>query len=467
MVKRLLDKRANKKRMGFAAAFLLLLSSLVLTFISNQKMIGQTEIINRTNYILHTLQKSVLAAGKSESALKNYFITNDSSSIRDCMVYRAEAKEALGKADSLFASNPVQQKNLDDLKRLVFSRINLEDSLLRVFSEKGNGNAEIKPLVVRGTALMKEIEEQSIRMQDYEDHVWKMRSENVANYSKIISVLDVISVFLAVALTFYSLIVYNKENADKKIESEKAKIFRMELENRVKQLAELNKELINLRGLEKYAVTGRIARTIAHEVRNPLTNINLSIEQLQSESEKDDSSKIFFDMIKRNSDRINNLVNDLLSATRVDDLNFSKVSINDVIDESLLLATDRIQLKKIQIIKNFDPEICEISVDREKVKIAILNIIVNAIEAMKEGGQLEISTESAHEKCVIKISDNGEGMDKAHMDRLFEPYFTTKEKGNGLGLANSQNIILGHGGSIWVESEREKGTTFTITFNIA
>ncbi|MEO9210408.1 MAG: ATP-binding protein, partial [Ginsengibacter sp.] len=103
----------------------------------------------------------------------------------------------------------------------------------------------------------------------------------------------------------------------------------------------------------------------------------------------------------------------------------------------------------------------------EKVKIAFLNMIVNAIEAMGEMGELNISTENYKEKCVVKISDNGIGMDKTHMDRLFEPYFTTKEHGNGLGLANSQNIILGHGGSVTAESEPGKGTSFIISFKFS
>ena len=114
--------------------------------------------------------------------------------------------------------------------------------------------------------------------------------------------------------------------------------------------------------------------------------------------------------------------------------------------------------------KNYDENVCKISVDVEKLKIAFLNIIVNAVEAMEENGTLEITTDSSNNHCTVKISDNGRGMKKPEMDRLFEPYFTTKEKGNGLGLANTQNIILAHKGSISAESEFGKGTSFTITF---
>jgi signal transduction histidine kinase len=116
------------------------------------------------------------------------------------------------------------------------------------------------------------------------------------------------------------------------------------------------------------------------------------------------------------------------------------------------------------VIKKYDTNLCPVSVDIEKIKIAFLNIIVNAVEAMNEDGVLKISSENHDGHCLVRISDNGKGMTKSELDRLFEPYFTTKQKGNGLGLANSQNIILGHKGNITAESEFGKGTTFTITF---
>jgi signal transduction histidine kinase len=128
-------------------------------------------------------------------------------------------------------------------------------------------------------------------------------------------------------------------------------------------------------------------------------------------------------------------------------------------------AADRIELKQIKVVKNYDDNICGILVDIQKIKVAFLNIIVNAIEAMDDGGILTISTENINNKCVSKIKDNGKGMTREQLGRLFEPYFTTKEKGNGLGLANSQNIILGHNGSISAESEPGVGTTFTIIFD--
>ncbi len=106
-------------------------------------------------------------------------------------------------------------------------------------------------------------------------------------------------------------------------------------------------------------------------------------------------------------------------------------------------------------------------VDQEKIQIAFLNIIVNAIEAMDEHGTLHIKTQTKNNRCIAIISDTGKGMTKADVGRLFEPYFTTKEKGTGLGLTNTQNIILSHNANISAESKPGKGTSFTISFDFA
>jgi len=120
-------------------------------------------------------------------------------------------------------------------------------------------------------------------------------------------------------------------------------------------------------------------------------------------------------------------------------------------------------LKKISVEKKYAMEISDITADKEKLKIAFLNIIVNAVEAMPvEKGLLGLKTHSSENKCVITITDNGSGMDEETLSKLFEPYFTNKSKGNGLGLTNSQNIILNHKGSIEVESELGIGTSFII-----
>ena len=181
----------------------------------------------------------------------------------------------------------------------------------------------------------------------------------------------------------------------------------------------------------------------------------------------DENVTMLFDMVSRNSRRINQLITELLNATRFVELDYRPISINSILDDALELAKDRIELNHIKVNKAYGKSLLDIAVDPDKIKIVFLNIIVNAVEAMRPNeGVLNIVTRLEDGRCVAEIRDNGIGMDAASLINLFEPYYTTKSKGNGLGLTNAQNIILNHKGSINVESRPGEGTTFIIKFNI-
>jgi signal transduction histidine kinase len=182
-------------------------------------------------------------------------------------------------------------------------------------------------------------------------------------------------------------------------------------------------KLRELKSMEKFTATGRVARTIAHEVRNPLTNISLAAEQLQELTIQNNESSMLLDMIGRNSIRINQLVSDLLNATKIIELNIRPVNINKILDETLEMAADRLDLSQVKVEKNYATDVCHVAVDEEKIKIAFLNIIVNAIEAMeKSKGILFLRTKNGGDTCIIEIEDNGNGMDEDTLQKLFEPY---------------------------------------------
>lgn len=467
MIKKYLNKISNRTRVGFFAVLFLLFLSYILTYISTQKVVTQDYWLGHTNKVTHAIDNINGFITEAESNFRGYLLTNDKTILNSYDKSIQKTDSAFDKLRLLTKDSKDQQKSLDTLHVLIDRKfLWIEDVISQYSQTHKMPSLFIDENEINNTISTKILDEVN-RMKISESARSSDRSRRVSEYSGLIEILNIVSIAIAVLLTFYSLFVYNKENRAKRIASKKADEYRTQLQTRVQQLADLNTELIELRSLEKYAVTGRIARVIAHEVRNPLTNINLASEQLQSEIENNESTEMLFTMISRNSERINQLVSDLLNTTRVNELSFSKASINDILDASLQLAKDRIELKQIQVVKYYDIDICPISVDVEKVKIAFLNIIVNAIEAMDSSGILEISTSKKDNRCIVKVSDNGKGMSKEEVSRLFEPYFTTKEKGNGLGLANSQNIILGHKGSISAESEISKGTSFTVTFIIS
>lgn len=303
--------------------------------------------------------------------------------------------------------------------------------------------------------------------QFYKETLLNATSNELQARFNVLNIIIIISLLLAFSMVIFGFLTYMRENKARRRADEKVGDYEEQLKQRINQLAGANKELIQMRSIEKFAATGRIARTIAHEVRNPLTNINLAVEQIKTDfPQQTDDLGVLFDMVTRNSNRINQLITDLLNSTKFSELNYKKVCVGNILDEALELAKDRIALNTITVERNYIDKVCNITADAEKLRIAFLNITVNAIEAMESGkGILKAGIRQQGGKYIITIADNGVGMDSDALSRVFEPYFTNKSKGTGLGLTNTQNIILNHKGNITVESEPRKGTTFSITLD--
>jgi PAS domain S-box-containing protein len=216
---------------------------------------------------------------------------------------------------------------------------------------------------------------------------------------------------------------------------------------------------------EKLAATGRLVRTLAHEVRNPLNNINLSVEQIIQQTAEDDM-KMYLEIVQRNGKRIGDLITELLNSSRLSSqVSLEKESLQSVMDGAISAAIDRITLKRIELVVSYPKHNVYALLDQEKIKLAFLNLIINAIEAMEEGaGTLTITISEDEEENLVEIADTGCGISDENMQRLFEPYFTSKRNGMGLGLASTLNIIQSHSAHIDVNSEPGKGTSFIIGF---
>lgn len=219
--------------------------------------------------------------------------------------------------------------------------------------------------------------------------------------------------------------------------------------------------------VEKLGATGRLVRTLAHEVRNPLNNINMSVEQLAHNPEAQES-EIFLDIIQRNSKRIGDLITELLDSARPSDLVFERCTLQGVMDDSIAEALDRITLQRINMQIRYCNEPCWVMANKEKLKIAFLNIIINGVEAMAESkGELDVDIETSNFIHKVMIRDSGCGIPEENISRLFEPYFTSKRNGMGLGLAATLNILQSHKAHIDLSSAVNEGTTFVITFPTA
>ncbi|HYF68041.1 MAG TPA: ATP-binding protein [Ohtaekwangia sp.] len=215
---------------------------------------------------------------------------------------------------------------------------------------------------------------------------------------------------------------------------------------------------------EKLASAGRLVRTLAHEVRNPLNNVQMAVEQLNTATLSEDD-RIFIEIIQRNGKRIDNLIAELLDSYRPTEKTFKVISLQTVLADSVQMASDRITLKSIDIKVNYpSDEPWLIQADEQKLKIAFLNIVVNATEAITNGsGKVEVCLHDHNDAYVVEISDNGCGIPSEILSKLFEPYFTSKRNGMGLGLASTLNIVQAHGGTIDVQSEVNAGSKFIVS----
>lgn len=224
-----------------------------------------------------------------------------------------------------------------------------------------------------------------------------------------------------------------------------------------------------LQRAERSAVVGRLASGIAHEIRNPLNFMNLSIDHLQAACAPEDArrraefSHILI-TIKEEISRLNRLVSDFLGYGRPARLKPRELDARVLIEEvsDLVKAQAEQQGVKIQLTTDKDGD-TKFQADYEQIKTCFSNLMINAVQAMPEGGALNITLQPNQTKLHIEFADTGTGIAPENLAQIFEPYYSTKDTGIGLGLPLTKKIIEEHGGQITVESEPGKGTTFTIT----
>ena len=217
---------------------------------------------------------------------------------------------------------------------------------------------------------------------------------------------------------------------------------------------------------DNLATLGKMAASIAHEIRNPLTAIRGFIQLLDPHM-REIGKQEYVRIILSEIDRANNIIFEFLNSSKPALPLKQKVQVDMLLRQSILLAESEAHMKGCELhYEIFDPEMT-VSVDVRQIKQVLLNLIRNAMDAIEEAGdgrkgRIDITARREGANVLITVRDNGKGMDRATMSRLFDPFFTTKEAGTGLGLSVSYRIITNHGGTIAVDSTPGEGTEFTI-----
>lgn len=219
---------------------------------------------------------------------------------------------------------------------------------------------------------------------------------------------------------------------------------------------------------EKLASVGRLSAGVAHEINNPLTTILTTAMLIQEDLGPDDPTYAELSIITNEALRCRKIVTNLLNFARQTQPNKKKHNINEIVLACISLTQKQAAFKDVSVADDLCDSLPRTLVDKGQIEQAMINLIINAVEATPAGGSIRVSTRSAHRNGFIdiEVADTGEGIPENRQTRIFDPFFTTKEDGTGLGLAITHGIIEQHGGTIEVTSVPGLGTTFTITLPV-
>jgi len=218
---------------------------------------------------------------------------------------------------------------------------------------------------------------------------------------------------------------------------------------------------------DRLITTGEMAANIAHEIKNPLTGALGALEIIMEDMPEGNSCIVIMQEIIVQLQRINQAVNDLLSYARPADPVFEKVNLNEIIKRTLSLLKSQIKTENIKVNLFLMKDVPIITADEKLIQQLFWNILLNAVQSMKNNGTLTVKTEKENSTVKIEIQDTGKGIPKDNYEKIFKPFFTNKHKGTGLGLAISKRIVEQHSGEISIKSEVGKGTTFIIKLPIS
>lgn len=258
------------------------------------------------------------------------------------------------------------------------------------------------------------------------------------------------------------------EKNDKKMKGLKQETRNLltELDNAYKALRKTQEELVVR---EKLSVAGGLAAGVAHEIRNSLNIIGISVQYLHDKFNPEDERREFTEAIMNKVEKLNSVATDLLHFARPHNPKFKKNDIHKILDRTLSLVKFKCDVQEVKLVKEYSLNLPLIEMDNELMEQVILNLIDNAFWAMPEGGKLIITTRVLPENnfIEIKIADTGCGISRMDIPNIFDPFFTQRENETGLGLSIVHRITEEHKGFINVESELKKGTTFTIRLPVS
>lgn len=238
----------------------------------------------------------------------------------------------------------------------------------------------------------------------------------------------------------------------------------------LKDITERKSKEARLRRAESLASLSTLAAGVAHEIKNPLGSIGIHIQLMQKSLQEEDIARDrvqgYIDVVNEEVSRLNKIVVDFLFAMRPMNVELDDGDLNDVVQGVLDFVQYELESSDIELEVELAPRLPRIELDEKYLKQALMNIVKNAIAAMPEGGTLRVQTERSGDEVRLSIGDTGVGMSEDVAEKIFEPYFTTKDFGSGIGLTLVYKVVKEHLGEVFVDTEEGRGTTFTLSFPV-
>ena len=231
------------------------------------------------------------------------------------------------------------------------------------------------------------------------------------------------------------------------------------IDERAKERRELEKQLNQA---ERLAALGQMCAGVSHEIRNPLGIIRSTAELLTGMPNADEAQKRLSDVIIEESSRLNDIVTEFLDFARPQEPNFQDCRLEEIIKKNLHFLDPELKKQEIRVKDNLDGRSFPLRADPQLLYRGLLNIFVNAIQSMSDGGTMTIQASQSRGHYVLDIQDTGSGIREENLSKIFDPFFSTKDKGSGLGLSIVRNIFEGHRGSIRIESKEGSGTRVVV-----
>ncbi|MDY6970705.1 MAG: ATP-binding protein [Thermodesulfobacteriota bacterium] len=467
--------------------FVTLVGGLVMIWYTYQMEGLLSQIVDRN-------MAAFLAAEELETALANqkgfvsyYFLDGDPDWLRRLGEYRQIINQRLKKAKFLVETD--KQKNTVECIESEYGRyIKLKD---RVIDHYKAGERDV------GALLHKEVRTHFLTIQELTKQYKDMHAEIIkhdreqshkrAKRLRIIAGTAMLMVTL-LAMFLVSVLVHHilepvrrlaREATRKRLTDEESGDEIRILSRRVHGLIEdfdhthfeLEKSREHLLQAKKLALVGKLAAGVAHSIRNPLTSVKMRLFSLERTLSLSDHQKEDFEVISEEIKHIDNILQNFLEFSRPPRLRTQKISPSDVVDLVVQLLRHRLESYNVDIKIFRQGPLPDIQADPEQLKELLINLIVNSCESMAGGGKILIHEEESFadplgKVVVIRLADNGPGVPESLQEKIFQPFFTTKEEGSGLGLSIAARIVEEHGGWLDLVTDEGEGSTFVITFPV-